>query len=105
VDDAYDTLRDATARGVTLLVDGDRIRARGRLTDDLRAGIRDHRDRLLVLLAAWAELADAGVPVEDRWSIVECMELTEGDLGGIRREHRPVAQLTGLWVSAGSSAA
>jgi len=47
---AHLLLNDLLSQGLRLLADGDKLRVRGRLTDELRQQIRAHKAKLLALL-------------------------------------------------------
>ena len=75
----YDTIAEAARAGVSLSLDGDRLRYRapaGALTPDLRAGLAAHKDDLRHLLALTPDSPEygaalAGVAQALGWQRVE----------------------------------
>lgn len=56
-------LHDLLSRGLALSADGDKLRVRGKLTDDDRGHIRARKPELLAALAAQAVQAARSVPI------------------------------------------
>ena len=86
---AHLLLNDLLSQGLRLLADGDKLRVRGRLTDELRQQIRAHKAELLALLtenqaattaqeATSAPTSASPIPAFAHFACSACMHLHGG---------------------------